>query len=144
MERCSIWLPLVSLLATLLLAGGVELTFELDDNAKECFYQEIEKNVSSTLEFQVRGPSPPPPLSPGDTRVSFTSDTSTNESRVSASSPARGRRFGCTLVHSLHSSRIRIRIFLNHGEQEEGKKGNATVTRTRQTWRKISFSFLSE
>lgn len=32
---------------------GVELTFELPDNAKECFYQEIQKNVSSTLEFQV-------------------------------------------------------------------------------------------
>ncbi|KMQ98640.1 cdk5 regulatory subunit-associated protein 3 [Lasius niger] len=49
----SAWLLLVSLLSTLLLTGGVELTFELADNAKECFYQEIEKNVSSTLEFQV-------------------------------------------------------------------------------------------
>jgi len=53
MDCLSIWLLLVSLLGALLLTGGVELTFELADNAKECFYQEIEKNVSSTLEFQV-------------------------------------------------------------------------------------------
>ncbi|XP_055699214.1 transmembrane emp24 domain-containing protein 3 [Phlebotomus papatasi] len=32
---------------------AVELTFELPDNARECFYQEIEKNKSATLEFQV-------------------------------------------------------------------------------------------
>lgn len=31
----------------------VELTFELPDNAKECFYQDIKKNQSATLEFQV-------------------------------------------------------------------------------------------
>lgn len=31
----------------------VELTFELPDNAKECFFQEIKKNQSATLEFQV-------------------------------------------------------------------------------------------
>lgn len=54
MDCWSTWLLFVSLLAALLLTGGVELTFELADNAKECFYQEIEKNVSSTLEFQVR------------------------------------------------------------------------------------------
>ncbi|KAG7203764.1 hypothetical protein KM043_013787 [Ampulex compressa] len=53
MDYWSAWLHLVSLLGTVLLAGGVELTFELPDNARECFYQEIEKNVSSTLEFQV-------------------------------------------------------------------------------------------
>jgi len=34
-------------------SGGVELTFELPDNARECFYQEIQKNTSATLEFQV-------------------------------------------------------------------------------------------
>lgn len=44
---------LVLLFGAFLVAGGVELTFELPDNAKQCFYQEIEKNVSSTLEFQV-------------------------------------------------------------------------------------------
>lgn len=54
MDCCSVWLSLVLLLGALLFTGGVELTFELADNAKECFYQEIEKNVSSTLEFQVR------------------------------------------------------------------------------------------
>eukprot|EP00095_Tigriopus_kingsejongensis_P001680 maker-scaffold1518_size37722-snap-gene-0.15 protein:Tk01680 transcript:maker-scaffold1518_size37722-snap-gene-0.15-mRNA-1 annotation:"transmembrane emp24 domain-containing protein 7 precursor" len=32
---------------------AVELTFELPDNAKECFYEVIEKGVESTLEFQV-------------------------------------------------------------------------------------------
>ncbi|XP_039274353.1 transmembrane emp24 domain-containing protein 7-like [Styela clava] len=32
---------------------GVELTFELPDNAKQCFYQEIERDVIVTLEFQV-------------------------------------------------------------------------------------------
>lgn len=53
MDHRSAWLLLVSLVGVLLVAGGVELTFELADNAKECFYQEIEKNVSSTLEFQV-------------------------------------------------------------------------------------------
>lgn len=47
------WTLLTVLLTYICLSGGVELTFELPDNAKECFYQEIEKNVSSTLEFQV-------------------------------------------------------------------------------------------
>ncbi|KAH0552152.1 transmembrane emp24 domain-containing protein 7-like [Cotesia glomerata] len=42
-----------SFLSFILFAGSVELTFELPDNAKECFYQEIEKNTSATLEFQV-------------------------------------------------------------------------------------------
>ncbi|XP_018303639.1 transmembrane emp24 domain-containing protein 7 [Mycetomoellerius zeteki] len=53
MDCWSVWLLLASLFGALLLTDGVELTFELADNAKECFYQEIEKNVSSTLEFQV-------------------------------------------------------------------------------------------
>lgn len=33
---------------------AVELTFELPDNAKECFYQDIQKNQTASLEFQVR------------------------------------------------------------------------------------------
>ncbi|XP_015606382.1 transmembrane emp24 domain-containing protein 7 [Cephus cinctus] len=53
MDYWSTWLLCISLLGTVLLTSGVELTFELPDNAKECFYQEIKKNVSSTLEFQV-------------------------------------------------------------------------------------------
>lgn len=32
---------------------SVELTFELADNAKECFYEEIKSNQTVTLEFQV-------------------------------------------------------------------------------------------
>ncbi|XP_055525187.1 transmembrane emp24 domain-containing protein 7 isoform X2 [Wyeomyia smithii] len=31
----------------------VELTFELPDNARECFFEEIKKNQTATLEFQV-------------------------------------------------------------------------------------------
>ena len=31
----------------------VELTFELPDNAKECFHEIIEEGQESTLEFQV-------------------------------------------------------------------------------------------
>ena len=31
----------------------MELTFELPDSAKECFHEIIEKDVESTLEFQV-------------------------------------------------------------------------------------------
>lgn len=32
---------------------GVELTFDLPDSSRECFHQEINKNTSATLEFQV-------------------------------------------------------------------------------------------
>ncbi|MCL4134846.1 UNVERIFIED_CONTAM: hypothetical protein GTU68_017657 [Idotea baltica] len=32
---------------------GVELTFELPDNAKECFHEEIEKGTKASLEYQV-------------------------------------------------------------------------------------------
>lgn len=32
---------------------AVELTFELPDNAKECFYEEIEAGTDFTVEFQV-------------------------------------------------------------------------------------------
>lgn len=53
MDYWSSWLLLASLLATILTARGVELTFELADNAKQCFYEEIEKNVTTILEFQV-------------------------------------------------------------------------------------------
>ena len=34
--------------------SAVELTFELPDNAKECFHEDIEKGTETTLEFQVR------------------------------------------------------------------------------------------
>jgi len=32
---------------------GVELTFELPDNAKECFFEDIEKGTHANVEFQV-------------------------------------------------------------------------------------------
>ncbi|XP_053598048.1 transmembrane emp24 domain-containing protein 7 [Microplitis demolitor] len=46
-------ISIILLFSLVLFVGSVELTFELPDNAKECFYQEIEKNTSATLEFQV-------------------------------------------------------------------------------------------
>lgn len=33
--------------------NSVELTFELPDNSKECFYQDIGKNKTAILEYQV-------------------------------------------------------------------------------------------
>jgi len=41
-----------------MLAGAVELTFELPDNAKECFFEEIQQGTDATLEFQVRPKRP--------------------------------------------------------------------------------------
>ncbi|KAF4516895.1 hypothetical protein B566_EDAN011240 [Ephemera danica] len=46
----NVWIGVVFLAV---IGAGVELTFELPDNAEECFYQDIERNVSATLEFQV-------------------------------------------------------------------------------------------
>jgi protein ERP2 len=41
-------------------AGASEITFELPDNAKQCFYEDIAQGTKCTLEFQVlrarRGP----------------------------------------------------------------------------------------
>ncbi|KOX75785.1 Transmembrane emp24 domain-containing protein 7 [Melipona quadrifasciata] len=53
MNYWSICLLFVSLFGTILRTGGVELSFELPDNAKQCFYQEIEMNETAMLEFQV-------------------------------------------------------------------------------------------
>lgn len=47
------WYRVILVLSSFVFAGSVELTFELPDNAKECFYQEMKKNDSATLEFQV-------------------------------------------------------------------------------------------
>jgi len=33
--------------------NSVELTFELPDNDKQCYYQDIEKNRTAILEYQV-------------------------------------------------------------------------------------------
>jgi len=35
------------------LVSSVELTFELPDNAKECFHENIQKGIQTTFEFQV-------------------------------------------------------------------------------------------
>lgn len=46
----------VTCFVTLLLFLAVEcteLTFELEDNARQCFYEEIQKEVKGSLEFQV-------------------------------------------------------------------------------------------
>lgn len=44
---------LIFCLVTLIPVDCVELTFELPDNAKECFHEIIEEGTESTLEFQV-------------------------------------------------------------------------------------------
>lgn len=33
---------------------GVELTFDLPDSARDCFHEEIKKNTSVVLEYQVK------------------------------------------------------------------------------------------
>lgn len=35
------------------LSNAIELTFELDDNAKECFYEDVDQDEEITLEYQV-------------------------------------------------------------------------------------------
>ncbi|XP_055633026.1 transmembrane emp24 domain-containing protein 7 [Toxorhynchites rutilus septentrionalis] len=44
---------LLAFAAQRMFVDSVELTFELPDNARECFYEEIKKNQTATLEFQV-------------------------------------------------------------------------------------------
>lgn len=41
-------------------ARASEITFELPDNAKQCFYEEIAQGTKCTLEFQVPGRGEPP------------------------------------------------------------------------------------
>ena len=53
----SLWSALL-LSALLPLSRAVELTFELPDNAKECFFEVIEEGTEATLEFQVREERP--------------------------------------------------------------------------------------
>lgn len=40
-------------LCLIVLSNAIELTFELADNAKECFYEEVENDEEITLEYQV-------------------------------------------------------------------------------------------
>lgn len=53
MDYWSIFLLCVSLFGTISRTGGVELSFELPDNAKQCFYEDIQKNETAMFEFQV-------------------------------------------------------------------------------------------
>lgn len=41
------------LLCSVHLCFGVELTFELPDNAKQCFHEDIPENTKATIEYQV-------------------------------------------------------------------------------------------
>lgn len=54
MELSVKWSVLAVLLATLQATASVELTFELLDNAKDCFFEYINKNTTAALEFQVK------------------------------------------------------------------------------------------
>lgn len=45
---CSLILVFISVVL------GTELTFELPDSEKQCFFEQIEKGVQSTIEFQVK------------------------------------------------------------------------------------------
>jgi len=47
------WLPSLAYYLLIGYVAAVELTFELPDNAKECFHEVIEKDTTSTIEFQV-------------------------------------------------------------------------------------------
>ncbi|XP_052084367.1 transmembrane emp24 domain-containing protein 7-like isoform X2 [Mytilus californianus] len=44
---------IIALLSLLSVVFAGELTFELPDNERQCFFEQIEKGVQSTLEFQV-------------------------------------------------------------------------------------------
>ncbi|KAH8292708.1 hypothetical protein KR018_003231 [Drosophila ironensis] len=51
---CGLLLGLALLLGPLAqLGAGVEFTFDLADNAEDCFYEEIKRNTSAYFEFQV-------------------------------------------------------------------------------------------
>ncbi|XP_050072258.1 transmembrane emp24 domain-containing protein 3 [Anopheles maculipalpis] len=50
---CLVIVVLLTLCNKIPVVKSVELTFELPDNAKECFHEEIQKNQTATLEFQV-------------------------------------------------------------------------------------------
>ena len=41
------------MLSLMLVVSCTELTFELEDNAKQCFHEVIKKDTKCTLEFQV-------------------------------------------------------------------------------------------
>ncbi|XP_008474283.2 transmembrane emp24 domain-containing protein 7-like [Diaphorina citri] len=47
------WIGFFFLLILHQIVQAVELTFELADNARECFFEDIKRNTSVILEFQV-------------------------------------------------------------------------------------------
>ena len=51
--RSGLLVLLVAVLWLLSQAEATELTFELPDRDKQCFYEHIEKGISCTLEYQV-------------------------------------------------------------------------------------------
>lgn len=48
-----LYLGLSCLLLHVFVVFGTELTFELPDNDKQCFYEELEKDVKFDIDFQV-------------------------------------------------------------------------------------------
>lgn len=44
---------LLLLLLRVFVAFGTELTFELPDNDKQCFYEELEENLRFDIDYQV-------------------------------------------------------------------------------------------
>ena len=54
MNWCSsFYFGLIVAFFTLAVVQCTELTFELEDNARQCFYEDLKKDVKGTLEFQV-------------------------------------------------------------------------------------------
>ncbi|XP_073239278.1 transmembrane emp24 domain-containing protein 7-like [Porites lutea] len=54
MNWCSsFYFGLIVAFLTLVVVQCTELTFELEDNARQCFYEDLKKDVKGTLEFQV-------------------------------------------------------------------------------------------
>jgi protein ERP2 len=53
MNNNCIHLLILCLYFCVVFVNSVELTFELPDNAKQCFHEDIRQGVKSTIEFQV-------------------------------------------------------------------------------------------
>lgn len=54
MNWCSsFYFGLIVAFLTLVVVQCTELTFELEDNARQCFYEDLKKDIKGTLEFQV-------------------------------------------------------------------------------------------
>lgn len=53
MHNLAILKALLYVCSLSVLTSAVELTFELPDNAKQCFHEDIEQGVKSSIEFQV-------------------------------------------------------------------------------------------